>query len=98
MPELRFEWDERKNVRNRRAPGVAFEEARTVFLDEHALLIPDPDHATQHDGFILLGLSAVLRELVVCHCSRSGEDVVRLISARKAGALERSAYHHRKRT
>ena len=98
MPELRVEWDEQKNIRNRRSHGVSFEEARTVFLDEQALLIPDPDHAAQDDRFILIGLSAVLRVLVVCHCYRSGRDVIRLISARKANDMERSAYHHRKRT
>jgi uncharacterized DUF497 family protein len=98
MLGLRFEWDEEKNVRNRRKHGVSFEEARTVFLDERALLIPDPDHAAQDDRFILLGLSAVLRVLVVCHCYRSGGDVIRLISARKANDTERHAYHHRKRT
>lgn len=98
MPELRFEWDEQKNIRNRRKHGVSFEEARTVFLDEHALLIPDPDHAAQDDRFILLGLSVVLRVLVVCHCYRSGGDVIRLISARKANDTECISYHHRKRT
>ena len=98
MPELRFEWDEQKNIRNRRKHRVSFEEARTVFLDEHALLIPDPDHVAHDDRFILLGLSAVLRVLVVCHCYRSGGDVIRLISARKANEMERHAYHHRKRT
>jgi uncharacterized DUF497 family protein len=98
MPELRFEWDEQKSLRNQRQHGVSFEEARTVFLDEHALLIPDPDHAGQDDRFILLGLSAVLRVLVVCHCYRSGGHVIRLISAREADNVERSAYHHRKRT
>ena len=45
MAELCFECDERKNATNRRKHGVSFEEAQTVFFDEHALLIADPDHS-----------------------------------------------------
>jgi uncharacterized protein len=95
MPSLRFEWDKGKNVRNERKHGVSFEEAQTVFLDEHALLIPDPDHSADEERFILLGVSTVLRMLVVCHCYRSGGEVIRLISARKANQAERHAYHRR---
>jgi uncharacterized DUF497 family protein len=95
---LRFEWDHEKNVRNERKHGVSFEEAQTVFFDEHALLIPDPDHSAHEERFILLGLSAVLRMLVVCHCYRSAGDVIRLISARKANQAERNAYNRRWKT
>jgi uncharacterized DUF497 family protein len=45
MAEPRFEWDPRKSALNQRKHGVSFEEARTVFGDEHGLLLDDPDHS-----------------------------------------------------
>ena len=96
MRELRFEWDERKAVANRRKHGVSFEEARTVFLDEDALQIPDPEHSDQEDRFIMLGISARLRVLVVCHCYREDDEVMRIISARKADRDERRQYDERR--
>ena len=95
VQDLQFEWDERKNVHNRRRHGVSFEEAETVFLDDQALLLDDPDHSSREDRFILLGLSAAIRMLVVCHCYRGSGDVIRLISARKATATERKGYLER---
>jgi uncharacterized DUF497 family protein len=89
--ELRFEWDERKAVTNRRKHGVSFEEARTVFLDENALQIPDPDHSEEEDRFVMLGISNHLRVLVVCHCYRD-DEAIRIISARKADRGERRQY------
>ena len=94
MPELRFEWDDRKDAANRRTHGVSFEEAQTVFFDEHALLIPDPDHSEREERFVLLGLSSALRTLVVCHCYRRG-TTIRIISARKANRGEREQYERR---
>ena len=67
------------------------EEAQTVFFDEQALLIADPDHSEQEERFVLLGLSSGLRTLVVCHCYRREGDVIRLISARRANRLARKA-------
>ena len=95
VQDLRFEWDERKNVHNRRKHGVSFEEAETVFLDDQALLLDDPDPSGREDRFILLGLSAAVRMLVVCHCYRASGGVIRLISARKATATERKGYLER---
>ncbi|MFB3923100.1 MAG: BrnT family toxin [Terriglobia bacterium] len=92
MAELRFEWDERKNAQNRRRHSVSFEEAQTVFFDEHALLITDPDHSEHEERFILLGLSSRLRVLVVCHCIRRRGEVIRIISARRADPQERDLY------
>ena len=94
MSELRFEWDDRKNNENQRKHGISFEDARTVFFDENALLIADPDHSDGEERFILLGLSSTLRNLVVCHCYRQGGDV-RIISARKANRTERNHYERR---
>jgi uncharacterized DUF497 family protein len=70
---------------------VSFEEAQTVFFDEHALLIPDPDHSAVEERFVLLGLSSALRALVVCHCYRDG-TTIRIIAARKANQEERTIY------
>jgi uncharacterized DUF497 family protein len=95
VSELCFEWDERKNAENRRKHGVSFEEARAVFLDDHAMLIDDPDHSNHEERFILLGLSAALRLLVVCHSYRASDTAIRIISARKATATERKTYRQR---
>lgn len=95
MAEIRFEWDPRKSSANRRKHGVSFDEASTVFADEHALLIDDPDHSEDEDRFILLGLSASLRMLVVCHCYRESDERIRIISARKATRKERESYNRR---
>lgn len=90
--ELAFEWDERKNRANQRKHKVSFDEARTVFFDDEALLKDDPDHSDAEERFILLGLSSALRTLVVCHCCREGEQVIRIISARRATKQERTEY------
>jgi uncharacterized DUF497 family protein len=95
MAELRFEWDERKSKANKRKHGVSFAEAQAVFSDEEALLLADPDHSEDEDRYILLGLSPLLRILVVCHCYREDDEVIRIISARKADASERAEYNHR---
>ena len=92
MKDLRFEWDPKKNATNRRKHGVSFEDAQTAFSDEFGLIIDDPDHSEDEARFVLLGLSASLRLLVVCHCYRAGGDVIRIISARKADRLESALY------
>ena len=95
MGELRFEWDPKKNRENQRDHKVSFGEAETVFADEHGLLMADPDHSEDEDRFILLGSSATLRLLVVCHTYRQEDEVIRLISARKADRSERAHYGRR---
>ena len=92
MLEASFEWNSRKAASNKRKHGVAFEEAQTAFLDENARVIPDPEHSEEEDRFILLGLSVKLRLLTVCHCYRSEDAVIRIISARKADRKERRQY------
>ena len=94
MKDLRFEWDEAKNRENIRKHGVSFDEAQTVFLDENAIRFFDPDHSQDEDRFIMLGLSFKLRVLVVCHCCREDDTVIRLISARKADKHEAKDYWH----
>jgi len=95
MGELRFSWDARKAQVNLRKHGVSFEEAETVFLDEHGLLIDDPDLTTDEQRFLLLGLSAVARVLVVCHRVRDRGDNMRMISARRADKQEQGQYWER---
>jgi uncharacterized DUF497 family protein len=92
MSTLRFEWDERKALANKKKHGVSFEEARSVFFDERARLIDDPEHSEDEERFILMGLSSSLRLLLVCHCYRSEANIIRIISARKATARESKSY------
>src|ERR1700730_14569734 len=92
MALLRFEWDERKSASNRRKHGVSFQAARTAFLDDNARLIRDPEHSDEEQRFVLLGLSISLRVLVVCHCYRHNDEVIRIISARKADEDEIKQY------
>jgi uncharacterized DUF497 family protein len=92
MNELQFEWDQKKEKTNVKKHGVSFEEARTVFYDEYAMQFYDPDHSDEEDRFILLGLSLKPQVLVVCHCFRESEMVVRIISARKADKDEEREY------
>jgi uncharacterized DUF497 family protein len=89
---MRFEWNPAKARENVRKHGVSFNEARTVFADENAIILDDPDHSAVEDRFVLLGLSSPLRVLVVAHCHREGDSVVRIISARKATRTERTLY------
>jgi len=97
MNELRFEWDDRKEKINIRNHGISFDEVRTVFYDENAIQFFDPDHSEDEDRFILLGMSFKLRILIVCHCFRENETVVRIISARKADKNEEHEYWRHKR-
>lgn len=90
--EIQFDWDPAKNAINIRKHKISFDEASTVFLDENALLIDDPDHSDEEARFVLLGLSSSLRVLLVCHCYRAEGGLIRIISARKADRLERKDY------
>ena len=93
---MKFVWDNQKASINRRKHGVSFEEAQTVFDDCEALRILDPDHSEDEDRFLILGLSSVLRLLVVCHCFRENDEQIRIISARKATKRESATYEKRK--
>ena len=89
---MRFAWDEAKARDNLGKHGVSFEEAATVFADENARLKHDPEHSQSEDRFILLGYSVNMRMLVVCHVYRENDEVIRLISARKATRNEQRQY------
>lgn len=93
MYNLKFEWDENKNTINKKKHSISFEEAKTVFYDEMALVIDDPDHSIQEDRFIILGQSSQAKLLVVCHCYRASDTIIRIISARKATKTESNQYY-----
>ena len=93
MEGVRFEWDENKNIANRKKHNISFEEAQTAFYDDNALLIDDPDHSEEEERFILLGFSHRANLLVVCHCYRQSESVIRIISARRATKNEEKDYN-----
>lgn len=92
MNELRFEWHSTKSAVNAKKHGISFDEAKSVFSDENAKLISDPDHSDIEDRFILLGISIRLRTLVVCHCYRGDDNIIRIITARKATTSESKKY------
>ncbi len=92
METLRFEWVENKNRINLAKHNISFEEAQTVFYDEEALVIDDPEHSQEEERFIILGFSKKANLLVVCHCYRESESVIRIISARKATRSEEKQY------
>ena len=97
MKEISFVWDPRKNISNQQKhDGIDFEEAKTVFYDDSARVIFDPLHSHEEDRFIILGLSFKLRLLVVCHCYRESESIIRIISARKATKKEAETYERQR--
>jgi len=92
MNTIKFDWDEKKAATNLKKHAVSFEEAQSVFDDDLARLIPDPDHSEDEERFILLGLSYSLKVLVVVHCYKDEDNIIRLISARKASKPEAKLY------
>jgi uncharacterized DUF497 family protein len=92
MKHLNFEWDTNKAKTNIKKHGVSFDEAKSVFYDEYAIQYYDPEHSDSEDRFILLGNSFQLNTVVVCHCFREEETIVRIISARKADKDEEQVY------
>lgn len=92
MGNIEFAWDRRKARSSQIKHGVSFEEAETVFVDENARLIDDPDHSGDEDRFLLLGYSIRARCLIVSHCYRESPAVIRLVSARRATKQEEEVY------
>jgi uncharacterized DUF497 family protein len=89
---MRIVWEDKKNKDNIKKHGISFEEVETVFYDPNGKLIDDPDHSDNEDRFIFLGLSKMLHLLVVCHCYRENDDIIRIITARKATKKETKYY------
>ena len=98
--DITVEWDASKASLNKKKHSIGFDEAKTVFFDVNAIVIHDPEHSDNEERFIILGLSAGTRLLVVCHCFRRKDSVIRIISARKATKRESMQYQggdHEKR-
>ena len=66
---------------------------KQYFMTQKPLVIDDPEHSEQKDRFIILGLSKKANLLVVCHCYRKSDSIIRIISARKATTTETKYYH-----
>ena len=95
MEILRFEWDSNKNEINKRKHGLSFETAQEVFYDELALLFDDPDHSIDEERFLIVGAVGSGKVCIVSHCYRDSENVIRIISARKATTSEQRVYFER---
>ena len=93
MDCIKFEWDENKNQMNQRKHKITFDEAKTVFYDVEAIVIDDPEHSREEERCIILGFSKKANLLVVCHCYRNSDTVIRIISARKAITAETRQYY-----
>ena len=92
MEKIQFTWDIHKAQTNFIKHKVSFDEAKTVFEDENARLLLDPDHSEEEERFILLGLSVKSKILTVVHCYRDDEENIRIISARKSTKAEEKQY------
>ncbi len=92
MSQLLFEWDNEKNKINQKKHDISFEEAKTVFYDDNAIQFWDEDHSEGEERFLLLGRSSKMRILLIIHCFRERESIIRIISARKATQKESQEY------
>ena len=93
MEIIFFEWDETKNQINQRKHGIDFDVANTVFYDDNAILFDDPEHSVEEERFLILGISRHENLCIVSHCYRSEDNIIRIISARKATKNEIKTYN-----
>ena len=92
LTDIYFEWDTRKDKSNQKKHGISFIEAQSVFYDEYAIQFFDAEHSTHtEERFLMLGMSANERLLLICHCVRNN-NTIRIISARKATKTESKSY------
>ena len=89
---MKFEWDENKNLLNIKNHDVSFEEAMTVFKDNRAVLLYDENNSETEDRFNIIGMSQMSKFLIVCHCYRESDTIIRIISARKPTKTESKYY------
>lgn len=92
METLKFEWDENKNEINKKKHGLSFEDAKEVFYDDDAILFDDPDHSIDEERFLIIGALRSSKICIVSPCYRDNENVIRIISARKATKEETNIY------
>jgi uncharacterized protein len=90
-----FEWDPKKGKTNKKKHGISFEEAQSVFYDENGRYMADPKYYGGEERFLLLGMSSDPKILVVCHCYRRSDSMIRIISARRATKNEEALYWER---
>lgn len=93
MDNIEFEWDENKNQINKSKHGVDFEEAATVFYDDEAIIFDDPEHSMKEERFLILGITKREKLCIVSHCYRNKDNIIRIISARKATKNETRTYN-----
>ncbi len=93
MKNILFQWDSKKNLAYIKKHSISFEEAKTVFYVENARLIHDPVHSIAEERFIILGMSNKLKFIVVVHTYKEADEVIRIISARKATRSESKYYY-----
>jgi uncharacterized DUF497 family protein len=89
-----FEWDEQKNQSNLAKHGITFEDARYVFADPFALT--RVDHTEREPRWQIMGhIGAILLVLAVyTQRTKDGEEIIRIISARKATSREKRQYEN----
>ena len=87
-----FDWDENKEIANIEKHDVTFQDAATVFDDDYAVYIYDKKHSQNEERFIAIGMSEQLKILMVCHCYRNDDSLIRIISARRANKKEEAYY------
>ena len=92
MQNKEFAWDEDKHKINKRKHKISFDEASSVFEDDYAVYFDDDLHSQDEDRFIIIGVSKFDNLLIVCHCYRENDTVIRIISARKATKTESELY------
>jgi len=89
---MRIIWDSNKNILNIKKHKISFDEAQTVFYDATTMIAKDPDHSDSEDRFIAIGHSFFNRLLLVIHCYKDDDKVIRIISARKTTRSERKQF------
>ena len=92
MKKIQFDWDPKKNIEKKKKHKISFEEAKDVFYDDNAILFDDPEHSIEEDRFLIIGRIKNLNICVVSHCYKDKDEIIRIISARKATKKEKNTY------
>ena len=91
---MKYEWDENKNKLNQQKHGISFEEAKEVFDDPLQISRLDKRFSYFEERWITVGSTSQHKVLVVANLffTDDGEEIIRIISARKANKQERKIY------
>ena len=91
---MKYEWDENKNKLNQQKHGISFEEAKEVFEDALQISRLDQRFNNFEERWITVGTTSQYKVLVVANLffTDDGEEIIRIISARKANKRERESY------